>query len=467
LIDAFGNSEEATALFGNSSLEDRVSSIYQQLFSRQADSAGLDFYISQITNGVFTLPSLVMNIADGAQNEDADIINNKLQLAESFTKRIETESIKYETDLAVCIIRSIIAQVDADSDVAGLATELLDDGISLIQSVAEKPEVVSAIIPAEGSLENLHESMPAGTSFGDTLKFASELALQANDKSDIEGMYPGEDSDLTDFLQQLPEETSIDSLIAHAAEGTLTELVGPNTDQDDPGSLPSGPSIESATIWINTLDGSSEEPARIDATSTAATIKVDPDLSGYVNISGFGADDSIVLNQVVAELLSISSQDGVINLVTNNNGTINHLVLTDVVSETALIHDLVSFNALAVGDISFGTEFMPRTESLDAMGGTPARTAFLDAGAAPFCLIDSISTPSNTRIENFGSDDSLRLEGVSSSEVSVSSMENDVLVSVNNEGIVSSIELLGVVSSQDIIFDVDSFNQLPIGDIAF
>jgi hypothetical protein len=24
-----------------------------------------------------------------------------------------------------------------------------------------------------------------------------------------------------------------------------------------------------------------------------------------------------------------------------------------------------------------------------------------------------------------------------------------------------------VVSSQDIIFDVDSFNQLPIGDIAF
>ena len=67
IIDAFGNSAEADSLFGGLSNEDTVNTLYNQMFDRDADQAGLDFYVDALESGRLSLASIALDIYNGAQ----------------------------------------------------------------------------------------------------------------------------------------------------------------------------------------------------------------------------------------------------------------------------------------------------------------------------------------------------------------------------------------------------------------
>lgn len=104
--------------------------------------------------------------------------------------------------------------------------------------------------------------------------------------------------------------------------------------------------------------------------------------------------------------------------------------------------------------------------SLDGLESTDLEPALFDAGEGSFLFDDDVALQSNTRIENFGEDDLLRLIDVSASDVRVQvSGDNTQIQFDDGEGQLSQIELVGV---HGFFTSVDEFNQnAATGDILF
>ncbi|WP_062363564.1 DUF4214 domain-containing protein [Vreelandella aquamarina] len=118
MVNAFGNSAEFEARFGNLSNEQLINNLYQQMFGRSAELAGLDFYSAQLANGESTLAEIALDIANGAQNEDATALSNKVAVAANFTAAIDTteEVLAYAGDSAANSARDFLATVNAETD---------------------------------------------------------------------------------------------------------------------------------------------------------------------------------------------------------------------------------------------------------------------------------------------------------------------------------------------------------------
>ncbi|AZB72604.1 beta strand repeat-containing protein [Synechococcus elongatus] len=87
IADAFGNSPEALALFGGLSDAQAINLLYQQIFGRNADNAGLAFYTGLLASGEATLANIAIRIVEGIQegSPDAAIFANKVEAANAFT----------------------------------------------------------------------------------------------------------------------------------------------------------------------------------------------------------------------------------------------------------------------------------------------------------------------------------------------------------------------------------------------
>lgn len=120
MVNAFGNSAEFDARFGDLTTNQLINNLYQQMFGRSAELAGLDFYAGQLSSGESTLAEIALDIANGAQNEDATALSNKVAVAANFTAAIDTseEVLAYAGDAAANSARDFLATIDADTDVA-------------------------------------------------------------------------------------------------------------------------------------------------------------------------------------------------------------------------------------------------------------------------------------------------------------------------------------------------------------
>ncbi|MEE9397655.1 MAG: PQQ-dependent sugar dehydrogenase, partial [Methylococcales bacterium] len=93
MIDSFGSSKEFTDRFGILTRETIINNIFNQLFSRDAETAALAFY----NRGTFSLQGIALDILNGAQRNDSQIVANKLTVAKHFTQKIEDESLVYNS----------------------------------------------------------------------------------------------------------------------------------------------------------------------------------------------------------------------------------------------------------------------------------------------------------------------------------------------------------------------------------
>jgi hypothetical protein len=67
-----------------------VNSIYQSLFGHDADAAGLNFFIGELLAGRQTIQTIAINILDGAQGTDKEIVDRKIAAADAFTAELDT-----------------------------------------------------------------------------------------------------------------------------------------------------------------------------------------------------------------------------------------------------------------------------------------------------------------------------------------------------------------------------------------
>ena len=142
LIAAYGTSAEYTQRFGALADAELIDLLYQNMFGRDAETAGRQWYIDQRlvpyrkqwtdSHGgnsagatEFALSRIALDILNGAQNEDAAIIANKVAVARHFTEQVERWHAEYEVS-DIAIAAAILRQVTADAATLGAARAEVD-----------------------------------------------------------------------------------------------------------------------------------------------------------------------------------------------------------------------------------------------------------------------------------------------------------------------------------------------------
>jgi len=90
IIQGFGSSSEYNTRFGSLGFDDLVNNLFQQLFGRNADPAGLDFYVGALESGERTLGSIALDVMYGALNEDRLVVENRLSVSQYYLDGLES-----------------------------------------------------------------------------------------------------------------------------------------------------------------------------------------------------------------------------------------------------------------------------------------------------------------------------------------------------------------------------------------
>ena len=140
ILDAFSQSPEFEDRFGNLGNEALVEGLYQQLFNRSPESEGLSFYTDALASGRWSLAEISLQIANGAQNADATILDHKLTAASRFTETIwgpDSSSIDATANEAAAFLETIDASAPpAASEIPDILVEISTETLTLQQALA-------------------------------------------------------------------------------------------------------------------------------------------------------------------------------------------------------------------------------------------------------------------------------------------------------------------------------------------
>ncbi|MCO5734147.1 DUF4214 domain-containing protein [Rhizobium sp. SSA_523] len=113
-----------------------VNSIYNSLFGRDAEAAGLNFFVDALNKGTLNVKNIAIAILDGAQGTDKTIVTNKVAAADLYTKALDTpvEIASYVGNNAAAAGRTFISGVTTTVPTAGavdtaVATMVTNSGV--------------------------------------------------------------------------------------------------------------------------------------------------------------------------------------------------------------------------------------------------------------------------------------------------------------------------------------------------
>ncbi|MBF0680063.1 MAG: hypothetical protein IR164_14105 [Devosia sp.] len=123
----------------------QITRIYRDLFNRYPEPEGLQFFSNLMTSGQASAQDIAIHIMNGAQGEDAQILENKIEAANRFTTALETpeEIAAYSGHPAIQYAQQFLAQVNASRDSipdAETITAFLQDLVKGKDPFAPEPE---------------------------------------------------------------------------------------------------------------------------------------------------------------------------------------------------------------------------------------------------------------------------------------------------------------------------------------
>ncbi|WP_346799132.1 DUF4214 domain-containing protein [Halomonas sp. Bachu 37] len=117
IINFFGDSDEFTQRYGDQEPTELVNNLYQQLFGRDAEEGGLEFYTEKLNSGELTLAQIASTISQNAANEDSTTVNNRVEVANRFTQDVQERGLAYGPD-QVEAAGQLVASVASNTNVA-------------------------------------------------------------------------------------------------------------------------------------------------------------------------------------------------------------------------------------------------------------------------------------------------------------------------------------------------------------
>lgn len=122
IIDNFGNSAEYRDRFGSLAPEQLIDNLYRQMFGRPSEPVGQAYYVDLLSGSDHSglnptlrrssLAQIALDIANGAQDEDAACLANKRDVAGYFTRLVDQNQAAYRSDDIADAV-DLLALVDA------------------------------------------------------------------------------------------------------------------------------------------------------------------------------------------------------------------------------------------------------------------------------------------------------------------------------------------------------------------
>ncbi|WP_313169307.1 DUF4214 domain-containing protein [Massilia oculi] len=134
LSRSFSMSDEYRDTYAGMDNRAVVSEVYMNLFGREAESAGVDYWANLLDNKMITIDNVVTQIADGAEGQDEVAFMGKIAAATLFTERLDEphEQAAYAgegNDIAAEFLATI---KDLSSAADALDTDVVDAWIDRI-----------------------------------------------------------------------------------------------------------------------------------------------------------------------------------------------------------------------------------------------------------------------------------------------------------------------------------------------
>jgi len=133
LLTTFAQSSEYTSLFTGLNNTQAVNLIYNNLFGRDADLAGLNYWVGQLTNGSVKIANIADAVNKGALGTDATIITSKTAAATAFTTSLDTVAkVVAYSSVSTSGLAAVKTWLSGVKDATTLATATSASGLTAI-----------------------------------------------------------------------------------------------------------------------------------------------------------------------------------------------------------------------------------------------------------------------------------------------------------------------------------------------
>lgn len=283
-----------------------VTKIYQDLFGRDPDAAGLAFFVAALNAGTLDINNVAIAILDGAQGDDAVVVANKVAAANLFTSNLDTsiEIGSYVGDDAAASGRDFLAGITADEATVPSAEDAQDAIDAIVAAGVEGNTVTvdGGVAVTVGSNTNLNSSndndtinVSGATPYSDAVNINAGLGTdtvnitdlasnQAANLTSVERLFVTASAaaalDLVDVsgLQQVWNDTSTDVLTVNNIDaGVVLGLTGTSTDTNFNLEETSGDQsvtlvVEGATAGVVTIAGVEAITVDVESASTVNSL---------------------------------------------------------------------------------------------------------------------------------------------------------------------------------------------------
>ncbi len=153
VLRGFSASPESVTLNGSAFGAAQVNAIYQNLFNRDAEPAGLAYWQNEVASGRLTPAAAALGILQGAQNADLASVQNKVTVARAFVEQLDTdrELAGYSGANAAALARAFLKTVDSSASSVTAAQTALPAQVGLASGTATPPGGGSSPPPVFGA----------------------------------------------------------------------------------------------------------------------------------------------------------------------------------------------------------------------------------------------------------------------------------------------------------------------------
>lgn len=181
-IAGFATSTESGALYAGVSLGDKITAIYQNLFNRAPEPAGLAFWVAKLVSGEISDAQAAYEILNAAGPGDTAAIGNKLSVAKAFTAALDTpaEIAGYNGLTSASLARSFLAKVDSTPFTVNQATTALNNTVA--EATGTGPQTTTpAPAPAPAAFTATLDTNTQAVTFGGTATGDISVSWTGND----------------------------------------------------------------------------------------------------------------------------------------------------------------------------------------------------------------------------------------------------------------------------------------------
>ena len=162
LLSTFAQSAEYTSLFTGLNNTQAVNLIYNNLFGRDADLSGLNYWVGQLTAGSVKIANIADAVNKGAQGTDSTIVTSKTTAATAFTNSLDTVAkVVAYSSVSSSGLAAVKTWLSGVKDATTLATATSASGLTAITSTVSS----SATSTVAGSTFTLTTGVDLGASF--------------------------------------------------------------------------------------------------------------------------------------------------------------------------------------------------------------------------------------------------------------------------------------------------------------